>query len=222
MTDNEIFQEAVTTNWEEVKFLLENTALLNMSDTGGQPEFMDMLPALVIGPSLYLLFCKLTQELQSSYTVSYLSPSGESTTPVESTYTVEEVMFQTLSAISCLANSESERKEEGNQLFPDLMASSQSKAFIIATHKDLVSEEHIAEFDAELQGRIRATDFYRESLVQFSSENRLILAIDNKSGGAEEVDTLRKFFEKHMQKHYRKIKIPAAWLVFQFWQLLLV
>ena len=216
MTDNEIFnffQEAVTTNWEEVKFLLENTALLNMSDTGGQPEFMDMLPALVIGPALYLLFCKLTQELQSSYTVSYLSPSGESTTPVESTYTVEEVMFQALSAIACLASSESERKEEGNQLFPDLMASPQSKAFIAATHKDLVSEEHIEKFDAELQERIRATDFYREGLVQFASDNRLILAIDNKSGGAEEVDTLRKFFEKHMQKHYRKIKIPAAWLV---------
>ena len=215
MTDNEIFnffQEAVTTNWEEVKFLLENTALLNMSDTGGQPEFMDMLPALVIGPALYLVFCKLTQELQSSYTVSYLSPTGESTTPVESTYTVEEVMFQALSAIACLTNSESGRKEESIQLFPDLMAS-QSKAFIAATHKDLVSEEHITNFDAELQERIRATDFYREGLVQFASDNRLILAIDNKNGGAEEVDTLRKFFEEHMQKHYKKIKIPAAWLV---------
>ena len=216
MTDNEIFeffQEAATTNWEEVKFLLENTALLNMSDTGGQPEFMDMLPALMVGPALYLLFCKLNQELKSSYTVSYLSSSGESTTPVESTYTVEEVMFQALSAIACLANSKSERKEEGNQLFPDLMASPQSKAFIVATHKDLVSEEHITKFDAELQERIRATDFYKEGLVQFASDNRLILAIDNKSGGAEEVNTLRKFFEEHMQKHYRKVKIPAAWLV---------
>ena len=59
MTDNEVFdffQKAVTTNWEEVKFLLENTALLNMPDTGGRPEFMDMLPAFVIGPTLYLLF----------------------------------------------------------------------------------------------------------------------------------------------------------------------
>ena len=216
MTDDEIFdffQEAVTTNWEEVKFLLENTALLNMSDTGGQPEFMDMLPALVIGPALYLLFCKLTQELQSSYTVSYLSPSGESTTPVESTYTVEEVMFQALSAIACLANSKSERKEEGNQFLTDLMASPQSKAFIVATHKDLVSEEHIEKFDAKLQERIRVTDFYKEGLVQFASDNRLILAIDNKSGGAEEVDTLRKFFEKYMQKHYQKISIPAAWLI---------
>ena len=236
MTDDEIFdffQEAVTTpsNWEEVKFLLENTALLNMSDTGGQPEFMDMLPALVIGSALYLIFCKLTQSLQSSYTVSYLSPSGESTTPVESTYTVEEVMFQVLSAIACLADSNSEKEQEltasaeenaDNSSFREVFQPSttsgdpkacpQSKAFIIATHKDLVSEDNIEKFDAELQRRIRATDFYRDGLVQFASESRLILAVDNKSGGAGEVDTLRKFFEQHMQ-HYKKISIPAAWLV---------
>ena len=92
------------------------------------------------------------------------------------------------------------------------MACPQSKAFIIATHKDLVSEDDVKKFDAELQQRIRATDFYRDGLVQFASENRLILAVDNKSGGAGEVDTLRKFFESHM-KHYKKISIPAAWLV---------
>ena len=49
-------------------------------------------------------------------------------------------MFQALSAIACLTNSESERKEECNQFFPDIMASIQSKAFIVATHKDLASE----------------------------------------------------------------------------------
>ncbi len=31
-------------------------AFLRMEDTGGQPELMDMLPALTIGPGLYLLF----------------------------------------------------------------------------------------------------------------------------------------------------------------------
>ena len=199
-----------------------------MSDTGGQPEFMDMLPALMIGAALYLIFCKLTQSLQSSYTVSYLSPSGDSTTPVESTYTVEEVMFQVLSAIACLADSNSEKEQESTAsaeknaddsslhevsqpsiTLGDPMACPQSKAFIIATHKDLVSEDDIKKFDAELQQRIRATDFYQDGLIQFASKSRLILAVDNKSGGAGEVDTLRKFFESHMQ-HHKKISIPAA------------
>ena len=105
MSDEEIlefFTEALTANFEEVKFLLENTALLSMSDTGGQPEFMDMQPALVLGPALYLIFCKLTQSLQSHYSISYLSSSGDSTDPVESAYTVEEIIFQALSAVASL------------------------------------------------------------------------------------------------------------------------
>ncbi len=60
-----------------------------------------MLPALVLGPSLHLIFCKLTDDLKSRYTVSFLSPSGESTPPMESSYTVEEVILQSLSSVAC-------------------------------------------------------------------------------------------------------------------------
>lgn len=225
MSDNEIydfFTEALSTNWEEIKFLCENTALLNMSDTGGQPEFMDMLPALVIGPALYLIFCKLNQPLQSHYTISYLSPSsGESTIPIQSTYTVEEVMFQALSAITCLSTSDQSLNDASDGDLHGLgilgsqpSASTKSKAFIVGTHKDLVSEEEIEVFDADIQERVRATDFFREDVIQFASENRLVLAIDNKSGGAEEIFRVRKFLEEQMQQIFSKLSIPAAWLVF--------
>ena len=60
--------------------------------------------------------------------------------------------------------------------------------------------------------RIRATNFYREGLVQFASGNRLILAIDNKSGGAEEVDTLKIFRTAHAET-LQEDQIPAMWLV---------
>ena len=232
MSDDEIFDfftEALSRNWEEIKFLLENTALLNMSDTGGQPEFMDMLPALVIGPALYLIFCKLNQPLQSHYTISYLNPSSlESTIPMQSTYTVEEVMFQALSAITCLSTSDPSIDDplssgEGNPnqdlqglgvLQSQPSASTKSKAFIVGTHKDLVTEAEIEAFDAEIQKRVRATDFFSEDVIQFASENRLVLPIDNKSGGAEEISRVRKFLEEQMQQIFSKLSIPAAWLVF--------
>lgn len=202
----DFFTEALTTNWEEIKFLLENTALLNMSDTGGQPEFMDMLPALVIGPALYLIFCKLNQPLQSHYTISYLNPlSLESTIPIRSTYTVEEVVFQSLSAITCLSTTDSSTDNSDSELQGLGVLQSQpssltkSKAFIVGTHKDLVTEAEIEAFDAEIQTRVRATDFFNEDVIQFASENRLILPIDNKSGGADEISKVRKFLEDQMQ-----------------------
>ena len=107
MSDEEIqefFSKALSTdNWEEeIKYLLKDTALLSMSDVGGQPEFMDMQPAFVLGPALYLVFCNLSRALQDHYSVSYLHSSDGSTKPDKSFYTVEEVIFQALSAITCL------------------------------------------------------------------------------------------------------------------------
>ena len=186
-----------------------------MEDTGGQPEFMDMLPALTIGPALYLLFCKLIDDLLSHYTVTYRGPAGESSTPEESTFTVEEVLLSALASIACFRSStEGYSEASASSEFSELIASSQkSVAYIIGTHKDLVSEEQITAFDEKLQCSIRSTDFFSKDLVQFSSEHRMVLPIDNMNGGEDEIKKVRKFLEDGMKQHFKKLRIPASWLV---------
>ena len=204
--------------WKDIKHLFKDTAYIKMEDTGGQPEFMDMLAALTIGPALYLLFCKLIDDLHSHYTVSYCSPSGESSTPVQSTYTVEEVLLSALASVSCFKSysttSQVDSEETTSTGEGEVLASrNTSLAYILGTHKDQVSEQEIAEFDRKLQESIRSTDFYKEGLVQFSSEDRMVLPIDNMHGGKDEIRKVRKFLEEGMKKHFKKLSIPAAWLV---------
>ena len=204
--------------WKDIKHLFKDTAYIKMEDTGGQPEFMDMLAALTIGPALYLLFCKLIDDLHSHYTVSYRSPSGESSTPVQSTYTVEEVLLSDLASVSCFKSysttSQVDSKETTSTGEGELLASrNTSLAYILGTHKDQVSEQEIAEFDRKLQESIRSTDFFKEGLVQFSSEDRMVLPIDNMHGGKDEIGKVRQFLEEGMKKHFKKLSIPAAWLV---------
>ena len=204
--------------WKDIKHLFKDTAYIKMEDTGGQPEFMDMLAALTIGPALYLLFCKLIDDLHSHYTVSYRSPSGESSTPVQSTYTVEEVLLSALASVSCFKSysttSQLDSEETTSTGEGELLAShNTSLAYILGTHKDKVSEQEIAEFDRKLQESIRSTDFYKEGLVQFSSEDRMVLPIDNMHGGKDEIGKVRQFLEEGMKKHFKKLSIPAAWLV---------
>ena len=185
-----------------------------MGDTGGQPEFMDMQPALTVGPALYLFFCKLTDDLDSLYKVSYLSPSTkESTVPRESAYTAKEVLFTSLASIACCRSSSSTSLETTSSTDDQLLASYKSIAYIIGTHKDLVSEEQIDEFDEKLQQSVRPTSFFSEDIVQFSSEERMILPVDNMHGGSSEVDWVRKFLEENIKKHFQKVSIPASWLV---------
>ena len=204
--------------WKDIKHLFKDTAYIKMEDTGGQPEFMDMLAALTIGPALYLLFCKLIDDLHSHYTVSYRSPSGESSTPVQSTYTVEEVLLSALASVSCFKSysttSQLDSEETTSTGEGELLASrNTSLAYILGTHKDQVSEQEIAEFDRKLQESIRSTDFYKEGLVQFSSKDRMVIPIDNMHGGKDEIGKVRVFLEEGMKKHFKKLSIPAAWLV---------
>lgn len=201
-------------HWKEVKRLLK--AHLRIEDAGGQPELMDMLPAFTIGSAVYLVFLNLKHDLQSLYDVTYCNSSGESSTPIKSTYTVEEMLLTALSSISCSNTSTTAFSPEVTT-DPDLkkiLGISKSIAYIVGTHKDQVSEQDIAEFDEKLQKLIRSTDFFEKDIVQFSSDDRLVVTMDNMDGGTEEINEIRKLLEAGMMRHFKKMTIPAAWLLF--------
>ena len=192
-------------------------AYIRMEDTGGQPELMDMLPALTLGPALCLVFFNLEWNLKKEFPVFYQHPSGKTTAHEESKITLEEMLLSTLSSISCsyATLADSLRDEEANSSdMREILESSKSVAYFVGTHKDKVSEEKISKFDSDLQSIIRGTDFFEKGIVQFSSEGKLIVAMDNMTGGVEEVSEVRKILHAAMEKHFRKLKIPAVWLLF--------
>ena len=214
------FKEAMVSEyWEDVKHMFKDKfkAYLRMEDTGGQPELMDMLPALTVGPGLYLLFLNLEHDLQSRYKVSYCSKEGENSIPVESTYTVEEMFLSALSSIACSNTSTTSgisSEEATNPEMIKILESSKSVAYVVGTHKDKVPEQHIVDFDKLLQTIIRSTDFFKKGTVRFWSENKLVIAMNNMTGGTEEIDEIRKLLGEGMEKHFNKLKIPVVWLLF--------
>ena len=213
---NTIFREAMGSEyWKDVKHIFK--AYLRMEDTGGQPELMDMLPALTIGPGLYLLFMNLQNDLHERYCLSYCTTSGESTPPVESTYTVEEMMLSALSSISCsnTYTSSIHSEKTSNSDLNKIFQSSKSVAYIVGTHVDkLPSKDSIKKIDAQLQSLVKSTDFYDKDIVQFYSKEELIIPMNNMEGGAEEVKRIQKLLERGMDRHFKKIPIPVVWLFF--------
>ena len=210
-----LFQEALKHPefWKEVKHSFR--AYIRMEDTGGQPELMDMLPALTLGPALCLVFFNLEWNLKKEFPVFYQHPSGKSTAPEESKITLEEMLLSTLSSISCSsASADSLRGEEANcSDMREILESSKSVAYFVGTHKDKVTEEEISRFDSDLQSIIRGTDFFDKGIVQFGSEGKLMVAMDNMTGGVEEVNEVQKILHRAMEKYFRKLRIPAVWLL---------
>ena len=190
-------------------------AYLRIEDTGGQPELMDMLPALAISPGLYLLFFNLEWNLKKEFKVYYQYCPGKATTPEESKITLEEMLLSTLSSISCSsAPANSLKGEEANNAeLHDILESSKSVAYFVGTHKDKVTEEEIGQFDKDLQNIVESTDFFEKDLVQFCSEDKLIVAMNNMDGGVEEVEAIKKMLNQSMERHFKPLSIPAVWLL---------
>ena len=200
--------------WDNAKHSFR--AYLRIEDTGGQPELMDMLPALTIGPGLFLLFFNLEWSLKKEFKVFYQHSSGKTTTPEESKITLEELLLSTLSSISCSSASANllGGKKVKSMDMREILESSRSVAYLVGTHKDKVSEEHISQLDEELQSIIRGTDFFEKGIVQFCSEDKLIVTLDNMKGGEEEVKEFKRILQRAMEQQYNKLKIPAVWLLF--------
>ncbi|XP_019860198.1 PREDICTED: uncharacterized protein LOC109588473 [Amphimedon queenslandica] len=186
-----------------------NHTMLHIIDTGGQPEFHEILPALITGPAINLLVFKLTEDLRSRYKIIYRTSAGDSE-PYETSLTHEEVIFRSLASIACL------RQNTIGWSFDEVPIEDKSEpvAFLIATHRDQVDENKVNEVNEQLQTKIKkSSDLFNENLVQFSKEEQVIFPLDT-TKDEEKVEHLRFFLHQVISQKFQELKIPAPWCIF--------
>ena len=125
-------------DFTEVISHLGNT-LLNINDVGGQPGFLEMLPALSTGPAMYLVFLDLSKKLNQLYEITF-DRDNTVITPFKSMHTVESTISQILSSIASAHNTPRESASlDSLQKFGDKFQKFQKiqpVAGLIGTHLD--------------------------------------------------------------------------------------
>ena len=205
---------------EKLKELLVNTTTIHIVDTGGQPEFHEILPALVTGPAVNLILFKLNEDLQERYIVEYLSRDGKSSEPYVTSYTNEDVIFQTLSTIACFSHHDSESIGASCVNAVD----QEAVAVLVGTHMDQVSQEKetrekkIQEVDESLRHRIKRTEFYTDDLIKFfdPGSEQMIVPVDNTETCEDKagITALREMLNKIFLERFDEVYVPPTWLIF--------
>ena len=205
---------------EKLKELLVNTTTLHIVDTGGQPEFHEILPALVTGPAVNLILFKLNEGLQERYVVEYLSRDGKSSEPYVTSYTNEDVIFQTLSTIACFSHHDSE--SIGSSCVNAV--GQEAVAVLVGTHVDQISQEKeiqekkIQEVDESLRDRIQRTEFYTDNLIKFFNpgSKQMIVPVDNTETCEDKagITALREMLNKIFLERFDEVYVPPTWLIF--------
>ena len=187
-------------NWQQRQWTLY------LSDVGGQPEFQEMLPSLVSGPSLYFLTFPLHKGLNERFRVEYQHPTKGTTVSFESTSTNKEFLLQSLSSITSTRSYT--KTLNGKSVSP--------KILLLGTHRDeLQSEEQLQEIDQELQGVIEKTSAFKEDMIVFCSESQMIFALDNTSDDDADVQQVRDAVEQlAVTTNDYRIQTPCTWMLF--------
>ena len=184
-------------------------ALLHIIDTGGQPEFHEILPALITGPAINLLTFKLTDDIRSCFKITYRSSSGD-LDPYESSFSLEDAIFRSLASIACL------RQNTIGWTFDELPIKDDSEpaAFLIATHRDCVDESKVCEVNEQIKLKIQnSVELFHENLVQFSSKEQAIFALDT-IRDQKNIEHLRTALHNVILSNFKELHIPVSWCSF--------
>ena len=210
-------------NFADLKLKSDMGYLLYMQDIDCQSVLMDCLPALTIGPAVYLLFCNLNTNLSDHYLVGYRSSDGN-TLPNQSHFTVQETLLTALASIASMGYSGTDIATN----IEEQVSSRDGCVYLIGTHKDKANNKDIDTFESNLQQLLQSTYFYKKGLIKWwykddlpsqsglnmDIEERLVYPLDNMHGEHEEIQCLQVSIYKRLNSLYGRKKIPNHWLVF--------
>ena len=188
-------------DWERIREFLKSNefTILHIVDIGGQPEFHEILPLLLHGHALNLIFLNMTQDLDSSYQVIYRDDSGSCPIQYECEFTIKEIIQRALHSISSLQSNSDH---------------SQLAAIFIGTHLDKCSAADILTLEQSIRDNF--ANFIEDSVL-CSSVNKLgkkyIYLLDNVSGDSTEIEGLRELITTVVHDRFKPEPVPTATLL---------
>ena len=200
----DIFKEALKNEkWGEVEAFLKDSLTIYFTDTGGQPEFQEVLPALISGPALFFLVFKLTDDLNQRYQVQFVS-SSQTSRPYESSFTVKETLLQSLASIASTCSYASYTSKK--------MVAIQPQVVLVGTHEDQASEAQIKAIQQELKETLKKTDFYLRNMLVYAAEDKPVFTVNNISSDGQDTVKIRREVERITKHPSFHVEVPLPWL----------
>ena len=234
ITADILIKEALKSNdVKNVQPMFDQALTIYFRDCGGQPEFHEVLPALVSHSTLFFLVFNLSEDLDSQYNVTYKTAENKVSVPYESSFTVGQALLQCLASISSIGNYLKPRSSVLHRLkslFMQLLeivlhfwkkkiGLGVSKVIIIGTHKDKLgdiekADNDVLRIDNQLQSQLKGTDWYTKDMVIPTETGRILLGIT--TFNPNDVRRLKDLVNDIALSGNYQINVPVPWLAFEF------
>ena len=190
-------------DWTSVREKLsgvEDITLLHVIDSGGQPECHEILPLLLDGQVLTLVFLNLTHDLDKLYKVPFRPQGGSSQIKdgYESEFTTREVVQRILCSMTSLQSD-----------------TQKSAALIIGTYLDKADSSRVLTINNYIQkslGSFISNGFLCPAVVK-GDEKQYIVPLNNMTADQGDIDMLRKVILNIIGTQFQAEPMPTAWLL---------
>ena len=171
-------------------------------DSGGQPQFHDLLPTFVRHVSAAVFFVKLNETLHDYPEIKYYSKGGDlSGHPYRSTQNHLQIIQ------NCLQAMQSRSQDDDNKYCPDL--------FFVGTHRDEQHHKESLEMKNEhLQEILLDHALFRNHFVS-QTEDHLLYQVNSKFPSDDDWKVVNNFRKAVMDTHTHEVKVPIRWFVLE-------
>ena len=214
-------QKVILSEGHSTLLNLLGSTLINIYDIGGQPGFLEMLPALSSGPAMYLVFFDLSKKLDEPFKIPF-SRDDTVITPYDALHTVEATLSQILSSITsvhCISGETNQlnftKAEEFREKFERFQAV-KPVAILIGTHKDQLKHNTEQELENTNKSLNSITSRYSK-VICCPDVSKCFFAVDNVAGTDDvDVGPIRNFISTIFQSHFKDASLPIRpnWLWF--------
>ena len=190
---------------------------ITVIDSGGQPAYIHMLPAINNSPTINFVVLDMTKHLDDQVMIQYKSKHNKSFTD----YPLHYSNVDMIGLLMSLTTDSLEQPIKQTSTRTHLLIPNKSYIGFVGTHKDKLEKESFKEKIAELNDRL--SNIVEERNCKFavlSAENGILFPVDNTTAGdcdSEDpvVKTLRQKIEDLMDSNKNHNQLPITWMILE-------
>ena len=190
--------------------------VLTLLDTGGQPQFINMLPA-VSGSAMITFIvhnmCGGVKSLSNKVTVTHGNDKGKRSF---SSYSMQYTNLELMKVLMSLTNNTHSRNSQFFDSICTTRGETTSYLSFIGTHADMMSDEEIAEIDQKLTTAIDEANI--KNVWKINDQYEYLIPVDNTTAASETEDKNASLIRAELAELQQKrnvYDIPITWIIME-------
>ena len=172
---------------------------INFIDSGGQPQFHELLPAFIQNTTVTMIVLKLSERLDQQPMIEYYEEGKRCGDPQLCRLRNDQILQR------CIQMIHSHPSSEGNL----------SHMMFVATHRDLEAECSETRADKNKRLLEMFTPYFLDQLIYYRPFNEVIFPINAKNPTEEDLEVASKICEQISKFAPNPYKIPVGWFLLE-------